>query len=67
MANSLHLTVRIPEAEGAVIEELAQALQGQPEFLGVRISRQLVLRRALLMGLDQMAEDYLPRPVSEAR
>lgn len=58
MTNDEQVTVRMPGGTWDRAEALVQHLADRPEFRAARLTRSMVLRMALLEGLDALEARY---------
>ena len=69
MANEKHVSLRLPESVLATIDNLVtpmeEALKATPLGADVKFNRSLVMRLALIEGLQQLAVKYLQEKKDE--
>lgn len=58
MKNETHTTLRFPETVAVRVDSLLAATQADPDFEAVRLSRQFIMRKALMLGIREMEQKY---------
>lgn len=58
MTNTEHQTLRFPAAVARRLDALLDDVRADPTYAGVTISKQFTMRRALILGIERMEQQY---------